>query len=53
MITTVAGDGTQGDSGDGGRATSAEINAYAVSTDLAGDLFTYEPTPATASARSM
>ncbi len=39
FITTVAGNGTQGDSGDGAAATSAEINAYSVATDLAGDLF--------------
>jgi hypothetical protein len=39
IITTVAGDGTQGDTGDTTAATSAAINAYGVSTDLAGDLF--------------
>jgi len=38
-ITTYAGNHTQGDSGDNGAATSAEINAYGVSTDLAGDLY--------------
>ena len=39
IITTVAGDGTQGDTGDTAAATSASITAYGVSTDLAGDLF--------------
>ena len=39
IITTVAGNGTQGDTGDGGLANSAEITSTAVSTDLAGDLF--------------
>jgi len=39
IITTVAGNGTQGDTGDGGPATSAAITATAVSADLAGDLF--------------
>ncbi len=39
IITTAAGNGTQGDTGDGGQATSAEITATAVSIDLAGDLF--------------
>jgi len=38
-ITTYAGNHTQGDSGDNGPATSAEINAYGVSTDLAGDVY--------------
>jgi sugar lactone lactonase YvrE len=39
IITTVAGDGTQGDTGDGAAATSATIDAYGVSTDPAGDIF--------------
>jgi len=39
LISTIAGNGTQGDTGDGAAATSAEINAYGVSADLAGDLF--------------
>jgi len=39
MITTVAGNGTAGDMGDGAAATSAEIYATGVTTDLAGDLF--------------
>jgi YVTN family beta-propeller protein len=39
MITTVAGNGTAGDTGDGAAATSAEIYATAVAVDLAGDIF--------------
>src|ERR1039458_2504534 len=39
MITTVAGNGTAGDTGDTFAATSAEILASGVTTDLAGDLF--------------
>jgi sugar lactone lactonase YvrE len=40
IITTVAGNGTPGSSGNGGPATSAEFYAPAhVSIDLAGDLF--------------
>jgi sugar lactone lactonase YvrE len=39
IITTVAGNGTGGYTGDGGPATSAEIYAWGVATDLAGDLF--------------
>jgi len=39
MITTFAGNGTQGYTGDGSSATSAEINAYGISTNLAGELF--------------
>jgi trimeric autotransporter adhesin len=39
IITTVAGNHTQGNTGDGGPATSAEINAVGVSTDLAGGLY--------------
>ena len=39
-ITTVAGDGTAGSSGDGGLATSAELNdPEAVAVDTQGDLF--------------
>jgi hypothetical protein len=40
IISTVAGDGTDGYSGDGGKATSAELGApYGVTVDAAGDLF--------------
>jgi hypothetical protein len=40
IITTVAGNGTNGYSGDGGAATNAEINyPYGVRVDAAGDLF--------------
>jgi hypothetical protein len=39
MITTVAGNGTAGDAGDGAAATSAEIIASGIAVDLAGDLF--------------
>jgi len=46
MITTVAGNGTAGNLGDGAAATSAEINAWAVTTDLAGDLFISSYNPA-------
>jgi len=39
-ITTVAGSGSQGDSGDGGPAISAEVNApESVKVDGSGDLF--------------
>ena len=39
-ITTVAGNGTQGYSGDGGPATSAELNTtYGVAVDGSGNLF--------------
>jgi sugar lactone lactonase YvrE len=40
VITTVAGNGTQGYSGDGGPATSAQLNRpFRVAVDAAGDLF--------------
>ena len=40
VITTVAGNGTQGDTGDGQQATSAELtNAFGVTVDSQGDLF--------------
>jgi len=39
-ITTVAGNGTRGFSGDGGQATAAELNApFGVSLDAAGNLY--------------
>ena len=40
VITTVVGNGTNGDTGDGGPATSAAIsNVYSIVLDAAGDLF--------------
>jgi RHS repeat-associated protein len=39
IITTVAGNGTGGYSGDGGPATSAEIDAGSVAVDAAGNLY--------------
>jgi hypothetical protein len=38
-ISTVAGTNVQGNTGDDGPALSADINAFGVSTDLAGDLY--------------
>jgi uncharacterized protein (TIGR03437 family) len=39
VITTVAGDGTLGDTGDGGSATSAEVGAFSIAVDAAGNLY--------------
>ena len=40
IITTVAGTGTAGDTGDGGQATSAQIyDPYAVAVDAQGNLY--------------
>ena len=40
IITTIAGTGAKGSSGDGGAATSAQFNyAYAVSVDLSGNVY--------------
>ena len=44
MITTVAGDGTEGYSGDGGLATSAQLGRPAgIAVDLAGNLYVADP----------
>src|SRR4029077_19891247 len=40
VITTVAGDGTQGNSGDGGLATSAQLGRPAgIAVDAAGNIY--------------
>ena len=40
LITTIAGNGSQGSSGDGGPATSASLNSpYGVAVDANGDVF--------------
>lgn len=39
LIETVAGNGTKGDTGDGGSATSAEINPLSVAINEGGDIF--------------
>ncbi|MEO8759436.1 MAG: SBBP repeat-containing protein [Bacteroidia bacterium] len=39
IITTVAGNGTHGFSGDGGQATNAELFAYAAINDASGNLY--------------
>jgi sugar lactone lactonase YvrE len=44
IITTVAGDGTQGYKGDGGLATSAGLyNPYGVAVDASGNLYIADP----------
>ncbi|HXB12146.1 MAG TPA: T9SS type A sorting domain-containing protein [Bacteroidia bacterium] len=43
IITTVAGNGTKGHSGDGGAATSAELsNSYCVALDTIGNIYVVE-----------
>jgi sugar lactone lactonase YvrE len=43
IITTVAGNGTSGFSGDGGQATNAEINSsFGITCDAAGNLYTVD-----------
>jgi hypothetical protein len=39
IISTIAGNGTAGSGGDGGPATSAQIEPYDVSTDAKGNLY--------------
>ncbi len=39
MISTVAGDGIDGDSGNGGAALAAEINVQGLAVDVAGNLY--------------
>jgi hypothetical protein len=43
IITTVAGNGILGSSGDGGLATAAEINPQGVAVDTAGNLYISSP----------
>jgi sugar lactone lactonase YvrE len=42
IITTVAGNGAYGSSGDGGPATSAQMEPVNVALDAAGDLFLFD-----------
>lgn len=44
VITTVAGTGIEGFSGDGGPATSAQLSAYAVAVDPTGALYITDTT---------
>ena len=44
VITTVAGDGTQGDSGDGGLATNAQLGRPSgIAVDAAGNIYVADP----------
>jgi hypothetical protein len=53
-ITTIAGNGSKGYSGDGGPATAAKLNApYAVALDAAGNLFIADERGTVASAALM
>jgi len=44
IITTVAGDGDPGSSGDGGLATQAEVSPQGLAFDSAGNLYISDPT---------
>ena len=44
IITTVAGDGDAGSSGDGGPATQAEVSPAGLAFDSAGNLYLSDPT---------
>ena len=39
IITTIAGNGTYGNSGDGGQATAAELTALSIDIDVNGNLY--------------
>ena len=39
IITTIAGNGTSGDTGDGGLAINATIQPYAIAVDLSGNVY--------------
>ncbi|MEO6924961.1 MAG: hypothetical protein ABI142_14130, partial [Bryocella sp.] len=43
IITTFAGKGISGNTGNGGPATSAELQAYSVVADLTGDVYFADP----------
>lgn len=43
-ITTVAGNGTAGYTGDGGSAISAQINCLSIAVDTAGNIYLSDPT---------
>ena len=46
IITTVAGDGTEGFTGDGGPATSAGLSGpRAVAVDASGSIYIADPNP--------
>jgi sugar lactone lactonase YvrE len=42
-ITSIAGTGVAGDTGDGGAATSAQLNAWGLSLDSAGNIYVASP----------
>jgi len=44
QISTAAGDGTKGDTGDGGVSTSAEITPLSIALNQAGDIFVSDGT---------